>query len=91
MVPSSQRKQILRVRATQGKYEDAGLLYLRAIEIGEKTLGPDHPDLAARLNNRASFLAEQVSAIFFLGGIGERYKISGKLLRYPVVVVAPTV
>ncbi|CAN0601310.1 unnamed protein product, partial [Ectocarpus sp. 12 AP-2014] len=38
---------------TQGKYDEADPLYLRAIEIGEKTLGPDHPDLATRLNNRA--------------------------------------
>lgn len=37
---------------TQGKYEEADPLYLRAIEIGEKTLGPDHPDLGALLNKR---------------------------------------
>ncbi|CAM9170840.1 unnamed protein product, partial [Ectocarpus sp. 8 AP-2014] len=35
-----------------GKYDEADPLYLRAIEIGEKTLGPDHPALATRLNNR---------------------------------------
>eukprot|EP00903_Cladosiphon_okamuranus_P021870 g20106.t1 len=38
---------------------EADPLYLRAIEIGEKTLGPDHPDLAIRLNNRAVLLESQ--------------------------------
>ncbi|CAM9264861.1 unnamed protein product [Ectocarpus fasciculatus] len=44
----------------QGKYEEADSLYLRAIEIGEATLGPDHPDVATRLNNRAALLTAQV-------------------------------
>lgn len=44
----------------QGKDAEADLLYLRAIDIGEKTLGPDHPDLAVRLNNRALLLKKQV-------------------------------
>lgn len=47
----------------QGKYVEADPLYLRAIEIGEKTLGPEHPDLATRLNNRAELLKAQVSAV----------------------------
>ncbi|CAN0605635.1 unnamed protein product, partial [Ectocarpus sp. 12 AP-2014] len=38
---------------TQGKYDEADPLYLRAVDIGEKTSGPDHPDLATPLNNRA--------------------------------------
>lgn len=42
--------------AAQGKYSEADLLYLRAIEIGEKALGPDHPDLATWLSNRALVL-----------------------------------
>lgn len=44
----------------QGKHTEADHLYLRAIEIGEKTLGPDHLGLAAVLNNRALFLEKQV-------------------------------
>ncbi|CAN0586242.1 unnamed protein product, partial [Ectocarpus sp. 12 AP-2014] len=43
----------------QGIYDKADPLYLRAIEIGEKTLGPDHPDLATWLNNRARLLKAQ--------------------------------
>eukprot|EP00752_Nemacystus_decipiens_P010455 g9314.t1 len=46
----------------QGKVEEADRLYLRAIEIGEKTLGPDHPDypdLATWLNKRAELLQGQ--------------------------------
>ncbi|CAN0533832.1 unnamed protein product [Ectocarpus sp. 12 AP-2014] len=34
-----------------------------AIEIEEKTLGPDHPSVATRLNNRASLLESQVRAV----------------------------
>ncbi|CAN0537430.1 unnamed protein product, partial [Ectocarpus sp. 8 AP-2014] len=37
----------------QGNFTEADPLYLRAIEIGEQTLGPDHPALATCLNNRA--------------------------------------
>lgn len=44
----------------QGKFEDAGPLYLRAIDIAEKALGPDHPTLASMLNNRAAVLMAQV-------------------------------
>ncbi|CAM9372606.1 unnamed protein product [Ectocarpus sp. 8 AP-2014] len=43
----------------QGKYTEADPLYLRAIEIGKKKLGPDHPDLAMWLNNRAGLLYAQ--------------------------------
>jgi hypothetical protein len=31
-------------------------LYERAIAIGEKTLGPEHPDVATRLSNLARLL-----------------------------------
>ncbi|CAN0281775.1 unnamed protein product, partial [Ectocarpus fasciculatus] len=48
----------------QGKYEEAHPLYLRAIEIGEKTLGPDHPDLAVWLNNRAELLRSQTEPLY---------------------------
>ncbi|CBN74854.1 TPR repeat-containing protein [Ectocarpus siliculosus] len=44
---------------SQGKYDEGDPLYLRAIEIGEKTLGPDHPALATSLNNRARMLEAQ--------------------------------
>ena len=37
----------------QGKYEEAEPLYRRAIAIGEKVLGPEHPRLAIWLNNLA--------------------------------------
>ena len=33
----------------------------RAIEIGEKTIGNDHPDQATRFNNLAGLLSAQVS------------------------------
>ena len=37
-----------------GRYAEAEPLYQRAIAIGEKTLGPDDPNLATRLNNLAN-------------------------------------
>ncbi|CAN0068607.1 unnamed protein product, partial [Ectocarpus sp. 12 AP-2014] len=43
----------------QGNYAEAAPLYLRAIEIQEKILGPDHQDLATTLNNRAGLLESQ--------------------------------
>lgn len=36
---------------------------MRAIAIGEKTLGPDHPDLATKLTNRVKLLYAQVGAV----------------------------
>ena len=44
----------------QGKLEEADELYLRAIGIQEKALGPDHSVLAVSLNNRAIGLRMQV-------------------------------
>jgi len=35
----------------RAQYSEAEPLYRRAIKIREKTLGPDHPDVAATLNN----------------------------------------
>ena len=46
----------------QGKYAEADPLFVRAIEIGEKALGPDHPNVATMLSGRAGFLASQVRA-----------------------------
>ena len=37
----------------QGRYADAEPLYKRALAVREKTLGPDHPDVAQTLNNLA--------------------------------------
>lgn len=35
-------------------------MYVRAVEMDEKTLGPHHPDLATSLNGRAQLLKLQV-------------------------------
>ena len=43
----------------QGKYAEAEPLYRRAIEIDEKTLGKDHPDVARDYNNLARLLQDQ--------------------------------
>ena len=40
----------------QGRYAEAELLYQRALAIYEKTLGPEHPNVADLLENHAEFL-----------------------------------
>lgn len=47
----------------QGKYAEAEPLYVRATEILEKALGPEHPNVATPLNNRAWLLRAQVRAV----------------------------
>lgn len=44
----------------QGNYTQAETLYERAQAIREKVLGPQHPDMADLLNNRAILLNLQV-------------------------------
>jgi tetratricopeptide (TPR) repeat protein len=39
-----------------GKYTEAELLYQRTLHIWEKSLGPDHPDIATCLENYATLL-----------------------------------
>jgi tetratricopeptide (TPR) repeat protein len=41
---------------TTGHYAEAEPLYRRSMAIREKTLGPDHPDVATSLNNLAGLL-----------------------------------
>ncbi len=38
------------------KYEEARPFYTRALAIKEEQLGPDHPDVAASLNNMGELL-----------------------------------
>ncbi|CAM9316537.1 unnamed protein product [Scytosiphon promiscuus] len=53
------RKEADRLRK-QGKYAEAGPLYLVATNVQEKILGPDHLDLATTLNNRGKLLHKQL-------------------------------
>ncbi len=41
----------------QGRYAEAEPLYQRSLAIMEKALGPEHPDVAALLNNLAPMLS----------------------------------
>ena len=50
----------------QGKDEEADPLYARATEIWERALGPEHPNVATVLNNRARLLEKQVRAVRML-------------------------
>ena len=43
----------------RAQYAEAEIFYQRAIAIGEKTLGLEHPDLAVWLNNLALLYVEQ--------------------------------
>lgn len=49
----------------QEKYAEAEPLYERALAIREKTLGPDHPDVAMVLNNQAVLKNAQARAVGF--------------------------
>ena len=42
---------------------EAEPLYERSQAIQEKALGPEHPDVAQSLNNRAGLLESQVRAV----------------------------
>lgn len=44
----------------QGKFEEADALHQRAMAIEEKVYGPNHPEVATDLNNRADLLCTQV-------------------------------
>lgn len=46
---------------SQGIYDEAKSLYARAVAIGEKSLGLEHPDLAVWLNSQAALLYSLVS------------------------------
>lgn len=48
--------------SNQGRYAEAEPLYERSQAIREKILGPEHPDVATSLNNRAILLQRQVRA-----------------------------
>lgn len=50
--------------ASQGKYDEADPLFVRAIAIQEKTLGPDDLNLASSLGSRAELLISQVGKSF---------------------------
>ncbi len=51
---------------SQGKHDEADSIGLRAIEIQEKALGADHPELATSLIARAQVLLAQVLIQYFL-------------------------
>ena len=43
----------------EGKYGEAAAIWRQILAIEEKSLGPDHPEVAIRLNNLAGLLREQ--------------------------------
>ncbi len=47
------------VDAKQGKYLEAELLFQRSIEISEKALGAEHPNVVATIGNLGTLYAEQ--------------------------------
>ena len=47
----------------QGKFAEAEPLYRRATEIWETASGPEHPNVATALNNRAGLLESQVRTV----------------------------
>ena len=59
--PNSDFHSLAFFLANQGKYDDAEPLIKRALAIREETLGPQHPEVAASLNNLALLLRTQVT------------------------------
>lgn len=51
----------------QGKHAEAKALYLRAIGIEEKVLGPNHPRVATTIKNLAGLLCKQVIHVYSHG------------------------
>lgn len=45
----------------QGKYNEADASYVRAISMGRRTLGTNHPELAGWLSDRAMVMAKKVN------------------------------
>ena len=50
------------LRVAESRYSEAESLYERALAIREKTLGPEHPELATSLENYAALLRETARA-----------------------------
>lgn len=48
---------------SQGQDDEAQLLYEPAIEIGEKTLDLEHPDITTWLNNLAGLFSAQMNVL----------------------------
>jgi tetratricopeptide (TPR) repeat protein len=65
----------LLLRYSQGRYADAEPLYKRSLAIREKTLGPDHEDVATSLNNLAELYRSQ-----------ERYADAEPLLKRSLAI-----
>lgn len=74
------------VHRKQGKGTEADSLYSRAIEIGEKALGPDHPDVATLLNNKGVALSYQVRAVRIFYKFRMQELLARRYVR-PVVLV----
>lgn len=63
MILLSPKHCVATLSSRQGKHAAADPLYARAIAIREEVLGPDHPDFAKWLTNRAESSKEQVGAM----------------------------
>ncbi|CAM9128742.1 unnamed protein product [Ectocarpus sp. 12 AP-2014] len=57
-----------RVVFLMGKYEEAGPLFERTLQVFGAAVGEEHPGYASALNNRALLLIEQVKAITKVAG-----------------------
>lgn len=48
----------------QGKYEEVERYYQRALEIYEKTLGPDDPNVAKTKNNLVNIISNFITTYY---------------------------
>jgi len=57
------------------EYDQANMLFERSLGIREKALGPDHPDVAETLVNRAESLVDQAQMSFLQVGAVRHFQL----------------
>lgn len=67
----------------QGKLNEAGTIFKRALAIREKALGPDHVHVAESLHNLAVVLSEQVNTTLYPWEIDSRIASCTRLGEIP--------
>lgn len=68
--------------APQGKFDEAGPLYERSLTIRVDALGPNHPDVAESLNNRAGLLKSQVRGVGWSRNVTRNGQVVGSRGMY---------
>lgn len=62
---------------SQGKYGEADALYMSAVKITKRSLGPDHPQLAAIMSEQADLYRRDVR--IYLYGISAVFSVQTQI------------